>query len=370
MPLLLRYLGRAIVGFTLLVAAVLMILFSMYLFSIEQDDIGVGTYSVLDAFIFVILNLPRYVFDLLPVAALIGALLGLGNLARGSEITVMRAAGVSVLRLGLWAGAAGIFLAIVSWIIGDYIAPPLETYARQQKAFAKFREISLTGNQGAWTKDGNTFIAVQHQTTENQFGGVYVYRFDDERRLIDVGYARSAVVDADNQWLLRDYVQSTIVRPDANAEAQVGQPPIGARIQTLRAPTQILATNVPPEFLGLAAMEPEALPGRVLFGYIRHQRANGLDASNFETALWTRIARTAAIVFMVMLAVPFALGSNRSGGGGVKTVLGVLLGVGFVLLAKVMENSGPVFNITPIVVAWTPTLVLAALTLVVLSRVR
>ncbi|HTE40633.1 MAG TPA: LPS export ABC transporter permease LptG [Steroidobacteraceae bacterium] len=366
----LRYLGRAIIGFTLLVTAVLMILFSMYLFSVEQDDIGVGTYNIVGAFVFVMLNLPRYVFDLLPVAALIGALLGLGNLARGSEITVMRAAGVSVLRLVLWAGAAGIFLACMSWVIGDYIAPPLETYARQQKAFAKFREISLTGNQGAWTKDGNTYISVQQQTTENQFGGVYIFRFDNAHRLIDVGYARSAQVNDDNQWLLRDYVQSTIVRSDVNLDERTKQPPIGERIDVMRAPTQSLATNVPPEFLGLAAAEPEALPGRLLYGYIQHLRANGLDPSVFETALWTRVARTAAIVFMVMLAVPFALGSNRSGGGGVKTVLGVLLGVGFVLLAKVMENSGQVFHLSPIVVAWTPTLVLAALTMIVLSRVR
>jgi lipopolysaccharide export system permease protein len=160
------------------------------------------------------------------------------------------------------------------------------------------------------------------------------------------------------------------VRPDINPDERVKQPPIGEHIDVMRAPTQSLATNVPPEFLGLAATEPEALPGRLLYGYIRHQRANGLDASIFETALWTRVARTAAIVFMVMLAVPFALGSNRSGGGGVKTVLGVLLGVGFVLLAKVMENSGQVFNLSPIVVAWTPTLVLAALTMVVLGRAR
>src|SRR5688500_14410951 len=99
MPLLLRYVGRSILTFTLLVVAVLMILFSMYLFSVEQDDIGVGSYEITDAFIFVLLNLPRYVFDLLPVGALIGALLGLSNLARGSELTVVRSAGVSVLRL-------------------------------------------------------------------------------------------------------------------------------------------------------------------------------------------------------------------------------------------------------------------------------
>jgi len=374
MPLLLRYLGRSIIGFTLLVVAVLMILFSMYLFSIEQDDIGVGNYELGDAFVFVLLNLPRYVFDMLPVSALIGALLGLGNLARGSELTVMRASGVSVLRLGLWAGITGLALAAASWTIGDYIAPPLEQFARQQKAFAKYREISLTGNQGAWTKDGNTFISVQQQTTENQFGGVYVFRFDDEHRLIDVGYARSAKVDSDNRWMLRDYAQSTIVRPNhATSDSAPGgdaSPAIGASIVASRTPAQISSTSIPPEFLGLAAMDPEALPGRVLFGYIRHQHANGLDATAFQIALWTRIARTAAIVFMVMLAVPFAMGSSRSGTGGMRTVLGVLVGVAFVLLAKTMENGGQVFHLRPEIVAWAPTLLLATVTMIVLARAK
>jgi lipopolysaccharide export system permease protein len=369
MPLLLRYVGRSIVGFTLLVMAVLMILFSVYLFSTEQDDIGVGSYALGDAFMFVLLNLPRYVFDLLPVGALIGALLGLGNLARGSELTVMRASGVSILRLGAWAGAAGTLMAILSWGIGDYIAPPLEQYARQQKTFAKYQQISLTGNQSAWTKDGNTFMSVQQQTDENQFGGVYLFRFDDAHRLVEVGYARSAQVGPNNQWTLRDYAQSTIVQPQA-ADDPNQAPPIGASIATSRVAEKTMTTNLPAEFLGLAAMDPESLPGRVLFGYIRHLRANGLDPTLFETALWTRIARTLAIVFMVMLAVPLSMGSSRSASVGVRTVIGVLVGIGFFLVAKVFENGGQVFKLTPLVVAWSPTLLLAAVTMIVLARAR
>ena len=182
-----------------------------------------------------------------------------------------------------------------------------------------------------------------------------------------MGYASSARVDEGSRWMLRDYAQSTIVRPPQSDD---GSAVLGERLTTMRAKSQTLETNVPPEFLGLATMEPEALPGRVLFNYVRHLRANGLDSTAFETAFLTRIARTVAIVFMVMLAVPFALGSTRSGSGGVRTVLGVMAGVAFVLLAKVMENSGQVFSLPPVVVAWTPTALLAAITTGVLVRIR
>ena len=213
MPLLARYLGRTIVSFTALTMSVLMVLFDVYLFADEQADIGEGAYTALDALLVAFLNLPGSVFGLLPLGALIGALLGLANLARGSELTVMRAAGVSSLRLGLWAGITGLFLAGVAWLIGDYVAPPLQQYALQHKTFARFKEVSLIGDASAWGKDGNTFISMQRQTTDNQFGGVYIYRFDDAHHLISVG--RAAKADAGAHWQLRDYVESRLdARPE------------------------------------------------------------------------------------------------------------------------------------------------------------
>ena len=99
---------RAVLGHTLLVMLVLLALSGLYLFITQQDDIGIGTYTLEDAFLFVGLNLPQYAFDMLPIAALIGALLALGNLARSMELIVVRAAGVSVVRIAMWVAGAGV----------------------------------------------------------------------------------------------------------------------------------------------------------------------------------------------------------------------------------------------------------------------
>jgi lipopolysaccharide export system permease protein len=125
-----------------------------------------------------------------------------------------------------------------------------------------------------------------------------------------------------------------------------------------------------PEFLGLAILEPDSLPAASLVAYINHLKSNGLDSRQYETTLWSRISRTAAVAIIVVLAVPFAFGPMRSTGTGARTVVGIMIGVVFFLLAKMLESGGEVFSLPPVVIAWFPTALLALITGAALSRVR
>lgn len=355
MSVLARYLRRSILGHTLLVMLVLLALTSLYFFITQQDEIGTGTYSTGDALLYVALNVPQQAFDMLPIAALIGALLALGNLARSMELTVIRAAGVSTLRMAGWVGAAGIVLMLLTAALGEVIAPQLQQYARQMKTFAKFHDYSMAGNQTAWAKDRDTILSVKQQNTGNSYGGVYVFKFDGQRRLLSVGKASAASIDAHNRWRLFDYQESRMVED---------------HIQASHVDSAELATRLSPEFLGLAITDPDSLPSRALYSYVQHLQRNGLDARKYETAFWARIARTVAIAIIVILAVPFAFGPMRSTGTGARTVVGIMLGVAFFLMAKMMESGGAVFNLSPFAVAWTPTVLLALVTSFAVSRVR
>jgi lipopolysaccharide export system permease protein len=117
-------------------------------------------------------------------------------------------------------------------------------------------------------------------------------------------------------------------------------------------------------------VEPETMGLRDLHSYIGHLQRNELDSAAFESAFWARIARIASMLLVVMLALPFALGPMRSSGQGARTVIGILIGAGFVLLSQTLENSGQLFDLPPWVVGWGPTAILAALTFVLLTRVR
>ena len=353
--LLSRYVIKAILSHTALVMLVLMALSGLYLFVTQQDDIGVGQFTVVNAFMFVGLTLPKYAFDLLPIAALIGALLALGNLARTLELIVVRAAGVSTMRIGAWTAGAGLILMIFTGVLGELVSPPMEQYARQMKTFAKFNDFSMAGNRSAWAKDGDMTISVRQQSADNRYGGVYIFKFDAQRRLRSAGHAGNASIDEDHRWRLDNYVETSIgderVNPSKALEAE-------------------FQTRLSPEFLGLAVLEPESLPGAGLYSYIQHLRENGLDSRSYEVAFWARIARTVAVAIIVVLAVPFAFGPMRSTGTGARTVVGIMIGVVFFLLAKMMESGGEVFNMSPLMVAWLPTALLAIITTIAVSRVR
>jgi len=350
-----NYIVRTVLAYTALVMLVLTALGALSVFISEQDDIGTGGYTATQAILFVALNLPGYLSQLLPVAALIGALLGLGNLARGSELVVLRASGVTTARFCLWLGVAGFVLAVAMVGIGEVVAPPLEKYARQLKAFSKFSEFSFAGNRGTWVRDGDTIISIEQQSADARYGGVQVFRFGADRQLLAVGRAESARVDDQNHWRLEGYAETRFT----DGTTEVGRKPLHEVRSTLSA-----------DFLGLAVVEPESMRLLDLRAYIAHLGRNDLDSTSFEVALWSRVARVPAMLLVVMLALPFALGPMRTSGQGARTVIGILIGAGFVLLSQTLESSGRLFDLAPWIVGWGPTVLLAGLTLVLLARTR
>ena len=359
MNLLDRYLGRQVLWYTLLVEAVLVTLMALFLFIDEQSDIGVGSYGMLDALFVTVLLLPKHAFQLLPVAALIGALIGLGNLARGSELIVVRAAGVSVLRVAIAAAGAGVVLLAFGAVLGEVLAPPLEAYAHQIKTFGKYNNFSFAGRAGIWVKDGDRIVSIQQQSADNVYGGVYVFVVEPDaagrQRLVRLARADRAEAVAGRSWRLSNFVESTL-------EAE--------RVTTRRLPTLAVEGGISPEILGIAVVEPTALPTRGLWRYVRHLRANGLESRSWEVALWSRIARSLSTVILCMLAVPFVFGPLRSAGTGSRTVIGIIIGVVYFLINRTLENSGDVYALNPLIVAWSPAAVLAVVTGIAIARVR
>jgi lipopolysaccharide export system permease protein len=355
MNLLDRYVIRAMLGGVFVVMAVLLSLSALFLFANQQDDIGVGTYSAIDAFSFVLLNVPQQIYELLPIGVLIGTLLGLGQLARGSELTVMRAAGVSVWRVAGSVAMAAFMLMTLAVVCGEFLAPPLQAMAKQQKALSKFSNISFARRGGAWVRDGNRLINVMQQSGRSEFGGMRVFELSPDHRLVSVSTAATASVALDGSWKLTQYATTRF-------DNEV--------IQSNQEASRVFSSAVGGDFLALTVVQPRELETRVLFGLIRHLRENGLDSASQEFAFWSRIARTTAILFAALLAVPFVFGSLRSAGSGARIVVGVLLGVSFFFVQRTLESGAIVFQASPMVLAWFPTLLMATAALILIARTR
>jgi lipopolysaccharide export system permease protein len=328
---------------------------SLVTFIGQQDDIGQGSYDVSGAFFVTLLQLPQQAYQLLPIGALIGAIIGLGGLARDSELTVIRAAGVSIGRIAVSAGLAGLVVAALLWVIGEYFAPPADQYARQYKIFSRYSQLEFTGIRSAWLREGPYFINVRRQAAENLFGGVFVYELDSDRHLSMVGRAETAAQDASGRWVLTNYAE-TRLGEDETKSRTVG------RLVTDR--------KLDADFLGVAVTQPGSMPLADLYAYKTHLQANQLDSSVWEIAFWSRISRLVASVAVCVFAVPFAFGPLRSAGAGARTVLGIMAGVLFVLLTQTLENSGQVYGLNPLLVAWGPTALLSVIAAVAIWRTR
>ena len=350
-----RYLVRAILGAVLLVLLVLLVLGAVFVFIDQQDDIGIGSYTALSALWYTLLNLPQQAYELLPITVLIGTLLGLGALARGSELTVVRATGVSTVRIAGTTLIAALALIGGEIALGEFLGPPLQQAAREYKAFSKLHNVSFGTGSGAWVRDRDLILNVAGQSSERQFGSMLIFELSPQHRLLTLGHARRATAGTAHKWLLSDYRESRFADDTVTTEGP------GERI---------LQSNVTAGFLGLAVQDPDQLTIAALWRLIRYFHSNALDAREYVFAFWSRIARTVAIVFCALLALPFALGSLRSAGTGARMLIGLVLGVGFFLLQRLIETGTVVFSLNPVLLAWLPTALLATVSLGLMARIR
>lgn len=352
MTILDRYLFNAIVGSTLLVLLVLLALGGFVEFVSQLGDIGQGSYDMFTAAQYVLLKMPRLAAGLLPVSALLGALLGLGALASGSELIVLRAAGVSAGRMARAVALTGALIAGVGGIVGEFVAPQMDLYARQMRAIAKSGPVEMIGSSSAWLRDGNVIFNVRSGMGGAEQAGLFAYRLGEPGALAGIG--RADPVDLNAETTLTDYRESRFDRDEVSIDTSVSD----SQAVILR------------DLLTLTAVRDSNLTAGELYRYIRYLKANAMDSERFEVAFWGRMAAIVGVIIMCVLALPFVFGSLRSTGAGARMIVGVLIGVGYFLLNRTLADSGAVFNLSPLVVAWFPTALLAVVTAIGLSRLR
>lgn len=352
MKLLDRYLATAVIGGTLVTLAVLLPLLGLFVLADEMDAIGTHAYGFADALVFVTLSLPRYAYQLFPIATLIGALVGLGLLASRSELVAMRAAGVSITRIVLGALGGGLLLAAGALIVGEGIAPIAEQRAVTLRSSAQTGQQVQMTEDGFWARDENAFVNVREVLPNAKLRDIYIYQIDGTR-LRSITRAREAYYE-DHHWVLTDIARSHIGRD---------------RIRVESLPRDTWRSLIDPGLLKVIVAEPNALPIWGLLRYLRFLNDSEQDAGPYQVAFWGKLVHPLLILAMIFIAIPVLLGSARSTGLGVKIFVGILIGIAFYLINRTFTYLALLYGFNPAMAALLPPLIFVAAAFWLLRRV-
>ena len=347
-----RLLYADIVSAVAFVAVAFLSLFFFIDFVDELGDVG-KTYSAMHAAFYSLLELPGHLYELAPIAVLIGTIYALSRLAQSSEFTILRTGGLGPGRaLGLLALLGALF-AVLTFVVGDYLAPLSERAAVELKA--QFSGGRRLGGSGAWLKDrrsqpdGSTrsvSVNVLRTTPEGVLEGVRIFEFDADGRLVTRVAARYARIGA-GQWVLDD---AQVTHWPDPAVAQEALPVDEAHHTQLAWPSSLDARVVAAAVLPLSTMSTVEL-----WRYSQHLSSQEQAANRHAIQFWKRALYPLACLVMVALALPFAYLQARAGGISYKVFGGILLGISFVLLNNVAGHVGILRNWTPWLVAAAPS---------------
>ncbi len=347
------YIGRTIISTTALVLATFIGLSGIIKYVEQLRKVGKGAYDLLHALYFVLLSIPRDIEMFFPMAALLGALIGLGMLASSSELVVMQAAGFSKLDIGMSVLKTAVPLMLIVMALGQWGAPEAQKMARDLRAFALSGGNIASVRAGVWARDANDFIFIG-KVDDNKLYGLNMWQFDENKKLQSVVFAKKVNYQKDNNWMMSD-VQIT----DMGDETQI----IKRDVDEME-----WHTSLAPDKLAVVTVKPEELPLSGLYDYVTYLKESEQDVSRYELAFWRKVTQPFSIGVMMLLALSFVFGPLRSVSMGARVLSGVVAGFTFYISSEFFGPLTLVYGIPPVFGALMPSLVFLGLALMLLRR--
>ncbi len=346
-----RLIYREVLAAVVFVAIGFLALFFFFDFVDELGNVGKGsaTYQLTHALGYVTLMIPSHLYELLPIAVLIGTIFVMARLAQSSEYTILRTSGLGPWRALRMLLALGLMFTLLTFAAGDYLAPAADRAAQLLKARLEGR-ISI-GQTGAWLKEKQPFhtynVNVNSLTPEGDMQGIRIFESDSRGFLVSVMQAPRGRFSDDGSWTLLNAERSEFNTKGTNM----------ARVDRVKLPTLRWPTEITSEMVSVALLKPDRMGTIDLFQYIRHLEANGQTSQRYEIEFWRKVFYPLSCLVMVVLALPFAYLHFRSGGITSYVFGGVLIGISFFLLNNVFGYIGNLQNWRPWLTAAAPGLI-------------
>ncbi|MGN6384563.1 MAG: LPS export ABC transporter permease LptG [Dyella sp.] len=316
----------------------------------QLGHVGKNGFTLADAALYVLVTFPRRLYENFGYATVIGGLLGLGSLAGSGELTALRAAGMSQLRIAASAAGVVALLIVGVVILGETAAPWGDQKAQAMQLRQRTSGLGMAGSTGLWARDGRRVINAKTSLLKQvnghnqvELADVRVFTFSDDGQLTRFDWAQSAQHDG-RQWTLSQ-VRSTTLDDKGTHTTQVPSMPWDARLN--------------PRVLEQSLVQPQYLPMRDLRRNMNYLEANGQSPGVYAVAFWTRALYPLNVLVLVLCAMPFAFGSLRSGGLGKRIFIGILIAIAWYFLQQALINFGTVYGVPPLLANLLPATVLA-----------
>ncbi len=349
-----HYVARSVIG---AIALVLLVVLCLDLIGTLIDQLTSlrGNYTLAEAFIYTGLSSFRRIYEYLPFACLIGCLVGLGLLANNSELTVMRAAGVSVGRI-TWMVLKPVLLFIALGLtLGEYVTPYTDQLAESRRAIALGDSRGLQAQQGMWNREGNEFMHFNAVQPHGVLYGVTRYQFDDQHRLTQASFSRQVMYQGD--YWLEEGVDVTYLQGDTATAA--------AHYMLRRWDSALT-----PTLLNILALPPEGLSIRNLHYYSNYLEEQSLENSEYDLAFWQKVLQPLATASLVLIAISFVFGPLREVTMGQRIFSGIVFGIVFQITQSMLGPSSLVFGFPPVLAVLAPIIFCFVLGLYLLKRAR
>jgi lipopolysaccharide export system permease protein len=337
MRLLTRYLSREIYFSVALVFAALLMLFALLDLINELNSMGRGDYRLGYVLLFVALTIPGHVYELFPVAVLIGTIFAMVQMAANSELTVYRSSGVSLKQMIKALLRIGAPLVILCFLIGEFVAPPSERMAQQLRLKAQNAQVSLKEfRSGVWVKDERSFINVKSVLPDTSLLDVSIYEFDERYHLRSIISAEHAEYLEESRWRLEGIRETRFERQGAVTDNRTEAE---------------WRSYLNPDILSVLLVVPEQMSAWNLFQYTSHLRENHQKTARYEIAMWNKLVYPFAVLVMMLLALPFSAYQRREGGISGKIFMGIVLGLSFHFVGRLFANMGALNDWSPLLSA-------------------
>ena len=320
-------------------------------------------YLLRHALLYVSLQIPNHIYELLPISVLIGTIFVMARLAQSSEFTILRTSGLGpwkALRLLLSLGAVFV---VASFAVGDYLAPIADRGAQLLKA--KYQGRITIGQTGAWLKEkqaySNSVVNVRALAANNEMQGIRIFEFDNKGLVVSMTEAESANFAEDDAWLLKKTTRTDFqIRPSTDGMNSAVE---SANVSIRREAEMRWPTDISAEMVSVALLKPDRMATYDLFNYVQHLKANGQTAQRYEIEFWKKVFYPLSCLVMVFLALPFAYLHFRSGSVTSYVFGGVMIGISFFLLNNVFGYIGNLQSWQPWLAAAAPGMLYTVISL-------